>query len=379
MSLIKQIGEQRLAQATEVLYALVLADDDLSPFFEGLNVTQIANRQKMFLRYALGEHSGVSPVNLRQVHAPLIRRGLNHDHFDRLLKHMDTALAEIGIAAELKQSIRARLEQTRIDVLGETYSQFHSKEKTMTGRIGSMLYAVCCYGVGMAVLAYTAGWLGGFLTPTQLDAPGRGHIGIAVLINLLLVGVFAVQHSVMARPAFKAWWTRFVPAQCERATYVLFSSIALMALMWFWQPIGISVWQLQGNAAVAAYTVYACGWFVLVTATFFLNHFELFGLRQAWLNLRGQPYTHIPFKTPGYYRVVRHPIYVGWLLLIWATPAMTVSHLLFALASTAYILIAIPLEERDLANMLPEYKDYQATTPALVPGAGGTAKSVQTA
>lgn len=368
MSILDDIGPEALERMTQSLYAAVLADDDLSPFFLGLDVKRIEARQRQFLRHTFGHKSGPEPADLRRVHAPLVGRGLNHAHFDRLLDLADEAMAEAGIRDDVRSAARARLEQTRGDVLGETYTHFHSKEKSMIGRIGSMVYAVVCYSLGMGVLVWAAAWLGGFCVPNQLDAPGAGHPASAVAINLTLVLGFGLQHSVMARPRFKTWWTRVVPPHCERATYVLFSGVALFVLMWFWQPIGIDVWHLEGSAAVAAYVVYATGWLVLVSATFCINHFDLFGLRQAWLHLRGKPYTHVPFRTPGFYRWVRHPIYVGWLLLFWATPTMTVSHLLFALATTAYILTAIPLEERDLARMLPEYQAYKARTAALIPG-----------
>lgn len=368
MSVLREIDAEALERMTRALYAAVLADDELSPFFTGLDVTRIEARQRQFLRYAFSDEPGPGPVDLRHAHAPLIGRGLNHGHFDRMLELADEAMTEAGLSAPVRAQARARLEQTRGAVLGETYSNFKTNEKSMTGRIASMIYAVVCYTAGMGVLAYGAAWLGGFWVPNPLDAPGTGDPLAAIAIDLLLVLGFGLQHSVMARPGFKAWWTRIVPAHCERATYVLFSGLAMLAMMWFWQPIGIDVWRLEGTAAVVAWGIYATGWFVLVSATFFINHFDLFGLRQAWLNLRGKPYSHIPFRTPGYYRWVRHPIYVGWLILFWATPTMTVSHLVFALATTGYILTAIPLEERDLSRLLPEYRAYKACTAALVPG-----------
>ena len=362
------ISEEKLTEATSALYALMLADDDLSPFFEGLNVSRIEARQAQFLRIALGSET-VPNVDLRHAHAPLIAKGLNHIHFDRMIDHLRTALEEVGLDADTIQNVVTRMESFRQAVLGETYTHSEEKEKTMFSRLSSIVYAVICYTAGMAVLAFAAGWLGGFLVPQPLDAVAQFSV-VGLLINLGLVVGFGVQHSVMARPGFKTVWTKIIPPHLERATYVLASSIAMFAMMWFWQPLGIDIWRLTGTGQAIAYGLFAVGWFVLVSSTFFLNHFELFGLRQAWLNLRGKPYTHIAFRTPGYYRWVRHPIYVGWLMLIWATPTMTISHLVFALATTVYILIAIPLEERDLENMLPEYEAYKATTPALIPGTG---------
>ena len=369
MTLPNWLDEDKLDVATQALYGMLLADDDLSKFFIGRDVQQLQVKQCVFLRCLL---SGVTAdVDLRRAHAPLLRQGLNHQHFDQLLIYLEMSLAEARFSPTERKDILQKVETLRRAVLGETHTHFDIREKSMFSRISTMLYAVVCYAIGMAVLAFTAGWLGGFLVPVQIDAANGAFSWWGLGINLGLVVMFAVQHSVMARPGFKAVWTRIVPPPAERATYILASSVAMFVMMWFWQPLGVDIWRLEGTAAVMMYSVYALGWFVLVTSTFFLNHFDLFGLRQAWLNLRGQPYTHIPFKTPGYYAVVRHPIYVGWLLLIWATPAMTVSHLVFALATTAYILAAIPFEERDLDEVLPEYAQYRASTPALVPGAKG--------
>ena len=362
------VTNEQLETATASLYAQLLADDDLSPFFTGFDVSRIEARQRQFLQFLLSDPESAPHVDLRKVHAPLLARGLNHTHFDKMLDHLDASLAETGVTASSRKTITGRMEHYRQDVLGETHTHFHVKEKSMIGRIAGMTYAILCYAIGMATLAYTAGWLGGFFVPVPLDAPNPVFSLTGLIINVGLVLMFGLQHSIMARPAFKALWTRIIPPHCERATYVLASSVAMFAMMWFWQPLGLDIWRLDGSAALLVYGVYALGWFILVSATFFLNHFDLFGLRQAWLNLRGKPYTHIPFHTPGYYRWVRHPLYVGWLTLIWATPTMTVSHLVFALATTAYILIAIPLEERDLKNMLPEYEAYRSTTPALLPG-----------
>ena len=359
------ISDQALTEATSILYASLLADDELSPFFEGMDVVRIEQRQAQFLRIAmLGEDPG---VDLRKVHAPLLARGLNHNHFDRMTHHLANALEEVGVAADAIEIALDRVESFRQAVLGETYTHSQVKEQKMFGRITSMIYAFVCYTVGMAVLAYSAAWMGGFLLPVTLDTPAQFTV-LGLIINLGLVALFGIQHSVMARPAFKQQWTKIIPAHCERATYVLASSIAMFVMMYFWQPLGVDIWRVDGTAQVVLYSLFGFGWFILVSSTFFLNHFDLFGLRQAWLNLRGKPYTHIPFRTPGYYRLVRHPIYVGWLTLIWATPTMTISHLVFALATTAYILIAIPMEEKDLENMLPEYQGYKESTPALVPG-----------
>ena len=361
---------QQYRKAASILYAQILADDELSRFFDGVDVPSLQQRQARFLCHAIQGTPGESyePSQLRAVHAPLLAQGLNHWHFDRMLAHLQAALQEAGVTEAEQRSALERVAALRRAVLGETYTYEKQKEKTMLTRMISMTYAVVSYAAGMGVLLYSALWLGGFGLPQVLDSPARFSV-TALLINLALVLGFGLQHSVMARPAFKQWWTRIIPAHAERATYVLASSIAMFAMMWFWQPLGVDIWRLEGDGRLALYGLFGLGWFVLVSSTFWLNHFDLFGLRQAWLNLRGKAYSHIPFRTPGYYRWVRHPIYVGWLLVIWATPTMTVSHLVFALATTAYILIAIPMEERDLEELLPEYGEYKRTTPALLPGA----------
>ena len=192
--------------------------------------------------------------------------------------------------------------------------------------------------------------------------------GTALLINLGLLSLFAIQHSVMARPWFKRVWTRVVPQAAERSTYVLASSLALILLFWQWSPLGGVVWDVQNPTGRALlYAGFAFGWLLVLVTTFLINHFDLFGLRQVWLYLRGRAYRPLHFVTPGPYRLVRHPLYVGWLFAFWATPTMTVTHLLFAVMTTAYILVAIQLEERDLVDAHPEYAEYKRRVPMIVP------------
>lgn len=201
-----------------------------------------------------------------------------------------------------------------------------------------------------------------------MDSGPQMPLSSALAINIALLGLFAVQHSVMARPWFKAAWTKIVPEPVERSTYVLFSSLALILLFWKWQPLGGVVWSVDGMVErVALNTLYALGWITILVATFLINHFDLFGLRQVWLYLIGKPYTGLPFATPGLYRYVRHPLYVGWFLVFWAAPVMTVTHLIFAIATTAYILIAIQFEERDLMKMHREYAEYRRRVPMVLP------------
>jgi protein-S-isoprenylcysteine O-methyltransferase Ste14 len=191
----------------------------------------------------------------------------------------------------------------------------------------------------------------------------------ALAVNLGLLGLFAVQHSLMARPFFKLWLTRFIPESAERSTYVLFSSVALILLFWFWQPMGGIIWQVQHPVGAGLlYAGFGFGWLLVLVTTFLINHFDLFGLRQVWKFFRGVPYTPLSFVTPGPYKLVRHPLYVGWFCAFWFTPTMTVAHLVFALATSAYILIAIQLEENDLVDFHGEaYVEYRRKTPMLFP------------
>ena len=234
-------------------------------------------------------------------------------------------------------------------------------------------YGVVCYLVFFATFLYSIGFIGNLGVPKSIDSTPEASLGPALLINLGLLGLFAVQHSVMARPAFKRWWTRIVPEPAERSTYTLLSSLALIVLFIFWQPMGGVVWDVASPITQAAlYGAYAFGWGLLLFSTFLINHFDLFGLRQVWLQVLGKPYEPVSFRTPVLYRYVRHPLYVGWLFIFWATPTMTVAHLVFAIATTAYILIAIQLEEHDLIAAHPEYQDYRRRVPMLVPFAKRT-------
>lgn len=231
------------------------------------------------------------------------------------------------------------------------------------------IYGLVCYAVSLAAFVYAAGFIGGFFTPTLLDGTPDLPLAQALAIDLGLLVLFAVQHSVMARPAFKRWWTRIVPEAAERSTYVLASSLALVPLFAYWEPIGGVVWSVpEGTARAAVLGLYAFGWLLLLYTTFLIDHFDLFGLAQVWRFLTGQSYRPPQFRTPSLYRVVRHPLYIGWLIIFWAAPTMTVAHLVFAVMTTAYILIAIQLEERDLvAAFGTDYVAYRRRTPMLVP------------
>ena len=230
------------------------------------------------------------------------------------------------------------------------------------------IYGVVSYAIFFGTFLYAIGFIGNLWVPKSIDSARETSLGVALAINAGLLGLFAIQHSVMARPAFKRWWTRIIPQAAERSTYTLLSSLALIALFAFWEPIGGTVWSVHSPIAKALiYGAYAFGWALVLVSTFLINHFDLFGLRQVWLQLRGRPYTALPFKMPVLYRYVRHPLYVGWFFAFWSTPTMTVAHLVFAVATTAYILIAIQLEERDLMAEHPEYAQYRKRVPMLVP------------
>ncbi|HEX5010926.1 MAG TPA: isoprenylcysteine carboxylmethyltransferase family protein [Planctomycetota bacterium] len=235
-------------------------------------------------------------------------------------------------------------------------------------RVGILVYGLLCYALCLATFAYAFGYLGNILTPTRLDAPAAGPTGPALLVDLALLLAFAVQHSVMARPWFKAWITRYIPQPAERPTYVLLSCLLMGALFVAWRPLGGVVWDVQSPLARGVVlAVYGAGWALLLASTFLINHFDLFGVRQTWLHFRGWACTHLPFATPGLYGMVRHPLYVGWFIVFWAAPTMTAAHLLFASVCTLYILAAIRWEERDLVALHPEYAAHRERVPMFLP------------
>jgi len=239
----------------------------------------------------------------------------------------------------------------------------------MIKRIAALAYGVACYGVFFATLLYAIGFLGNFGVPKSIDSGREGSTLAALLIDGALLTIFALQHSIMARPGFKRAWTRLVPEPVERSTYVLFSSLALLLLFWLWQPIGGVVWSVApGWAATAIFMLYATGLLIVLLSTFLINHFDLFGLRQVYLYFRGRDYTPLPFRTPFFYRYVRHPLYVGWLLTFWSAPVMTIAHFFFAAMTTAYILVAIRFEETDLVALYGDkYLQYKERVPMLIP------------
>jgi methanethiol S-methyltransferase len=237
------------------------------------------------------------------------------------------------------------------------------------GGIAALLYGGLAYLVFLATFLYAIAFVGNLPAPKTIDTGEPGPVGAALVIDTLLLGLFAVQHSVMARPVFKRWWTRFVPQSVERSTYVLLASLALLLLYWQWRPISDPVWTIENPfLATALYVIFWLGWGMLLVSTLLISHFELFGLTQVLARLRGRELPPPVFKTPFLYRRVRHPIYLSFLLAFWATPAMTAGHLLFAVATTGYILIAIQLEERDLIALFgDQYRRYRSRVAMLIP------------
>lgn len=244
----------------------------------------------------------------------------------------------------------------------------------MITRVLLFIYGCVAYVLFLATFLYAIAFVGGVGAPTSIDGPvTAAPFAAALAVDAALLAVFALQHSVMARRWFKERLTQMVPWAIERSTFVLFASLALDLLFWQWRPLGGVVWSIEqpiGRAVVRA--LFAWGWLQVVVMTFYIDHFDLFGLRQVWLFLLGREYTRVGFATPAPYRVVRHPLYVGFLLAFWAAPTMTVAHLVFAVATTAYIIVAIQFEERDLAREHGDaYQQYRRSVPMLVPRPDG--------
>jgi len=235
-------------------------------------------------------------------------------------------------------------------------------------RLLILLYGLVSYLGFFGTFMYFIGFVGN-LTPIAIDSPRQGGLGAALLANLGLVALFATQHTIMARKPFKRWLLQYIPAAAERSTFVLASTTLLALIMWQWQPLGGGVWQAEAPALKALlYGIFGLGWVLLFAASFSINHFDLFGLRQAWLGFRGRAYAPVPFRNPWLYRQVRHPLYLGFFLGLWATPVMTVSHLVLAAGLSAHILFGVRLEERDLIADHPEYAGYRRRVPRFFPG-----------
>lgn len=231
------------------------------------------------------------------------------------------------------------------------------------------MYGVISYLTFFVTILYAIGFVGNLVVPKTIDSIPVIPVWLAIVIDSCLLMLFALQHSIMARPVFKRWWTTIIPAHLERSTYVLMASLCMILLMWQWQPIGGIIWSVEDEFFKnIVFIGYFCGWSIVFFSTFLINHFDLFGLRQVWLYFNGMPYTQLPFGIPLLYKLVRHPLYVGFLLAFWCTSVMTVAHLVFAILTTLYILAAIQFEEKDLQEVFGEkYRNYKETVPMIIP------------
>jgi protein-S-isoprenylcysteine O-methyltransferase Ste14 len=234
------------------------------------------------------------------------------------------------------------------------------------------LYGAVCYFIFLASFLYAIGFVGKLIVPKSIDSGSEEPLAEALIVDLLLLGAFAIQHSVMARPGFKRFWTRLVPVPVERSTYVLLSSLLLLLLFWQWRPLQGVLWEVSlPIAATVLWALFGAGWAIVLISTFLIDHFDLFGLRQVFLYATGRPYSSPQFRTTALYRIVRHPIMLGFIIAFWATPVMTWGHFLFAFMTTAYIVVAVHLEERDLkAGLGQTYEDYQQRVSMLIPWLG---------
>ncbi len=242
-------------------------------------------------------------------------------------------------------------------------------KSTAIGRAATAIYGAVAYTIFFATFCYAAGFLGNFLVPKSIDSGTPGPLWASIAINVGLLGLFGVQHSVMARPGFKQVWTKIIPKPVERSTFVLATCVCLGLMYWFWQPLPQTIWSVQDPAGRGVmWAICAAGWMMVFLSTLMINHFDLFGLRQTLTHAMGKRYEPLGFRVNGFYKFVRHPIMVGFMIAFWATPDMTAGHLLFAVVCTGYILVALQFEERDLENHLgARYREYKRQVGGLVP------------
>ncbi|TMI65406.1 MAG: isoprenylcysteine carboxylmethyltransferase family protein [Bacteroidetes bacterium] len=232
-----------------------------------------------------------------------------------------------------------------------------------------LMYGLISYLLFFGTFLYAFGFVGNLFVPKSIDGAPQVPLLTAIVVNAALLLVFALQHSIMARPAFKKWWTKIIPEPAERSTYVLLSSLCLLLLVWQWQPMGGFVWVIESPVIKTILTVlFITGWLIVLLSTFMINHFDLFGLRQVWFYFTGKKYEPLRFRIPFFYKYVRHPLYLGWLIAFWATPVMSAAHLLFAILTTGYIFTAIWFEERDLVTHFgSKYSEYKKKVPMIFP------------